>query len=131
MNEPSSFVENVLEQLDGVDKLSTRRMFGGIGIYRAGVMFGLISDDRLYFKVDAVNKIDYQEAGSYPFIYNRNNKTGGGSPVAISYFEVPPDVLENRELLYQWMLKAHEAAIRAKIDLQKTKEIRSNQVKVR
>lgn len=110
----SSFVENVLEQLVGVEGISTRRMFGGVGIYRYGVMFAIIADDCLYFKVDEVNKPDYQSAGSVPFIYDKHDKKGEKKVVAMSYWEVPPHVQEDKDLIFSWMVKAHEAGIRAK-----------------
>lgn len=114
MIDSSSFVENVIEQFAGVEGISTRRMFGGMGIYRYGVMFAIIADDRLYFKVDEVNKPDYQSAGSVPFIYDKHDKSGNEKLVTMSYWEVPAHVQEDKELIFRWMVKAHEAGIRAK-----------------
>jgi|CXWL01.1.fsa_nt_gi DNA transformation protein len=110
----SSFVENILEQFVGVEGISTRRMFGGVGIYRYGVMFAIIVDERLYFKVDEVNKPDYQSAGSVPFIYDRHDKHGGKKLITMSYWEVPPHVQEDKDLIFYWMTKAHEAAVKSK-----------------
>lgn len=110
----SSFVDNVLEQFVGVEGITTRRMFGGIGIYRYGSMFAVIADDRLYFKVDAENKPDYQQAGSVPFVYDRHDKNGDKKLVAMSYWEVPPHVFEDKDLIFIWMTRAHEAAVKAK-----------------
>ena len=42
----------VLDQLQMVGAVTAKAMFGGIGLYRAGVFFGLMDDDALYFKVD-------------------------------------------------------------------------------
>jgi DNA transformation protein len=114
MNENSSFVENVLEQLGGDVTISTRRMFGGVGIYRSGVMFALVLDERLYFKVNSANKIDYQEAGSTPFIYERYAKNKSPKNIEMSYWEVPVHILEDRDLLFRWMVKSHEAALQTK-----------------
>lgn len=110
----SSFVDNVLEQFVGAEGISTRRMFGGVGIYRYGTMFAIIADDRLYFKVNSANKSDYQDAGSVPFIYDKHDKHGGKKLVTMSYWEVPPHVLEDKDLIFIWMTKAHEAAVKAK-----------------
>lgn len=110
----SSFVEGVLEQLIGVEGITTRRMFGGVGIYRYGVMFALVVDERLYFKVDEANKPDYQTAGSVPFTYDKHDKNGDKKLVAMSYWELPAHVLEDRDLIFKWMTKAHEAAVKAK-----------------
>ena len=110
----SSFVDNVLEQLVGVEGITTRRMFGGVGIYRYGAMFAIIADDRLYFKVDVANKPDYQDAGSVPFVYDKHDKNGNKKLIAMSYWEVPPHVLEDKDLIFIWMIKANEAAVKAK-----------------
>jgi DNA transformation protein and related proteins len=114
MIDSSTFVENVLEQFAAVEGIATRRMFGGMGIYRYGVMFAIIADDRLYFKVDETNKPDYQSAGSVPFIYDKHDKNGNEKLVTMSYWEIPPHVLEDKDLIFRWMVKAHEAGIRAK-----------------
>ena len=110
----SSFVDNVLEQFVDMEGITTRHMFGGIGIYRYGAMFAIILDDRLYFKVDAANKSDYQNAGSVPFLYDRHDKKSDKKLVTMNYWEVPANVLEDKDLIFQWMIKAHEAAVKAK-----------------
>jgi DNA transformation protein len=38
----------VLEQMADFGFVTARRMFGGAGIYRDGMMFALIADDVLY-----------------------------------------------------------------------------------
>ncbi|MEZ5690356.1 MAG: TfoX/Sxy family protein [Rickettsiales bacterium] len=114
MIDDNSFINNVLDQLADVDGITTRRMFGGVGIFRLGYMFAIVADDRLYFKVDEENKPDYQAAGSAPFIYDRHDVKGEKKLVAMSYWEVPPDIFEDRDALFRWMVKAHEAAIKSK-----------------
>jgi DNA transformation protein len=110
----SSFASNVLEQMAVMEGISTRRMFGGIGIYRVGLIFAIIVDERLYFKVGNSNKPDFQQAGSVPFIYNRHDKKGEDKLVTMSYWEVPPYVLEDKDAMFLWMTKAYEAAVKAK-----------------
>ncbi len=65
-------------------------MFGGYGIFHEGVMFALISNDTLYFKVNESNRDAYERAGSKPF------------PHGISYWEVPSEVLEDTTKLHEW-----------------------------
>mgnify|MGYP000279975721 CR=1 FL=1 len=110
----SSFVESVLEQLDAVDGITTRKMFGGVGIYRYGTMFALIIEERLYFKVDASNIDDYKTAGSVPFIYDKVDKDGKKKSVTVGYWELPIDVFEDKDLIFKWMVKSHEAAVKNK-----------------
>jgi DNA transformation protein len=87
-------------------------MFGGVGLFQDGLMFGLIADDVLYFKVDDSNRGDYQKAGMGPF---RPRKK---SP-AISYYQVPIDVLEDRETLAQWAHRSFAVARQKARDKQK------------
>jgi DNA transformation protein len=85
-------------------------MFGGYGFYKDGIFFALIIADILYFKVDDVNLADYKANGSQPFSYVNKN----GKRVAMSYWKVPGDILENNDKLTQWVEKSIAAARRAK-----------------
>ena len=82
--------------------VTAKRMFGGAGLYHHGVFFGLVADDVLYFKVDDANKTEYEAAGSGPF------RPFGSS--AMSYYEVPGDVLQDNDRLQEWAIKAISAA---------------------
>lgn len=48
----NEFVEYLLELLEPSGGVRAKAMFGGFGIYRDNLMFGLVADDILYFKVD-------------------------------------------------------------------------------
>jgi DNA transformation protein len=92
------FVEYVVEQLSGWGEVSVRRMFGGAGLYRGGIMFAVIADDVAYLKVDDSNRDDFLRAGSAPFEpYPDKIKT-----TIRTYYEIPADVLENPAELAQW-----------------------------
>ena len=52
MPQRSDFVEHLLELLAGFGTTQARRMFGGVGIFRDDLMFGLVSGDVLYLKAD-------------------------------------------------------------------------------
>jgi DNA transformation protein len=58
----NEFVEFVLEGLQPLGGVRARRMFGGWGIYKDGVMFALIARDQLYLKVDDDNRAAYDAA---------------------------------------------------------------------
>ena len=92
-----SFVDYVREQLAGLGEVSSRRMFGGVGLYRGGQFFGLIDDDTLYFKVDDRNRGDYLARGMAPFRPYRDRPDR-----SMSYFQVPVDVIEDEEQLTGW-----------------------------
>ena len=96
----------VLDQLDSLGSVESRRMFGGAGIYCHGVMFALVADDVLYLKVDDSNRSDFEAAGMEPFRPYPDKDT------VMSYYEVPADVLESKSELADWAQKALLAAER-------------------
>lgn len=99
----NAFVTYVVEDLLGAEAgIAARAMFGGYGLYKKGQIFGMIVDDVLYFKVGESNKADYQEAGSNPFTYQAKT----GQRVAMSYWEVPADVLESPREIKRWLDKS-------------------------
>lgn len=103
------FVEHVLDLLNPLGPLGRRRMFGGHCLYLDGIPFAIVFDDTLYLKVDDSNLADFQAHGVHDSIraFEKNRS------LTISYYEVPPDILEDREELHSWARKAFEVALRA------------------
>jgi DNA transformation protein len=106
----SEYVAYVVDLLRGWAPVAPRRMFGGHGLYRSEVMFALITGDALYFKTDALNRGEYEAAGTAPFSYAR----AGREAVVMSYHAVPPDLLEGDGELAVWAERAFAAALRAR-----------------
>ena len=102
------FLTYVLEQLQLLGTVTSRRMFGGVGLYADGSFFALLDDDTLYFKVDDSNRADYQQRGSKPFVPFPDK-----SEVSMSYFNVPAEVLDDAEELRQWAKKSVAVALSA------------------
>ena len=96
----------VLEQLSALGPVTARRMFGGLGLYHAGLFFGLVDDDVLYLKVDDTTRGEYEAAGTGPF------RPSAGEGPSLGYYEVPGEVLEDRAALREWAAKAVEVARR-------------------
>jgi len=76
------------------------------GCISTACFFALIADDVLYFKADDHNRPDYEDMDMGPFRPHPNKS------VVMQYYEVPVDVLENREKLQLWADKAMAAAMR-------------------
>ncbi len=96
----NGFVDYVLyDAMQGIRGLTAKAMFGGHGLYKDGVGFGIIADDELYFKVDEKNLPQYKERDSRPFTYEGKNH----KMIAMSYWEVPAEILEDREPLAEWV----------------------------
>lgn len=101
-----AFLQDQFERFGGVN---VRRMFGGAGLFRDGVMFGLVVRDALYFKTGDRNRSQYESAGMGPFQYERNGKM-----VSLGYHEVPVEVFEDADTLAEWAAAAHHIALNAK-----------------
>lgn len=106
MSVSEEYLTYVIDQLECIGPVQSRRMFGGVGLYLDGLFFALIADDVLYFKVDDSNRSDYEAASMGPFCPFPDK------PYAMQYYEVPIDVLENRDTLRDWAQKALDVAER-------------------
>jgi len=51
--------------------VAVRRMFGGAGLYRDGLMFALEFDGVIFLRVDEASIPDFEREGSRPFVYTR------------------------------------------------------------
>jgi len=94
-----SFKEFVLDQLRGLDDLSSRAMFGGYGLYQDGAFFGILFKGRLYFKTDATTVKEYRRRGMKPFRPNTRQTLK-------NYYEVPVEIIEDPDCLAEWARRA-------------------------
>ena len=84
-------------------------MFGGAGLYRDGVMFGLVSAGDVFLKCDEATSERFREAGCRPFVYEKN-----GKPVEMSFWTIPDEALDDAELLKRWADLAYQVALKIK-----------------
>lgn len=104
----SEFVDYLNEVFERFGPVTARRMFGGYGIYRDGLMFALVADDTLYLKADGVNSPMFERLGLGKFEYLK-----AGKVMHIAYYQAPAEVMEDREQAAMWARGAYEAALRA------------------
>lgn len=103
MKKGSAFHAWVLQDLfDGIPGITSRSMFGGYGFYLRGTIFALIAEGRLYFKADPASAPSFKERGSKPFAYSSKDR----KKVTMSYWELPEDIMEDREALLTWIKRA-------------------------
>lgn len=98
-----SFRDYVLDQLRGLSSVRFRSMFGGYGIYSEDRFFGILYEGRLYFKTNENTCEDYTKAGMKPFRPSEKQTLK-------NYYEVPPDVLDDDEVLKTWARDAIQIA---------------------
>jgi DNA transformation protein len=83
------------ELFGDIPDLSTRKMFGGLGLYCDGVIFALMkSDSQLLLKAQDVSFVaKLAEAGSTQWTYLRKN----GAQSAMPYWTLPDAALDDPE----------------------------------
>lgn len=101
------YLNFILDQLSEFGEVEAKKMFGGIGLFHQGLMFGKIGGDTFRLKVDETNKNKFEEKGMKPFHSEKKKK---GMP----YWEVPQDVLEDKSKLKEWAQQSYEIAIKNK-----------------
>ena len=105
----SEFVDSLHEVFAQFGAISTKRMFGGYGIYHDSLMFGLVADDVLYLKADEKSSVEFVQRGLSPFEYAK-----GGKIITMSYYAAPEEVFDAPEQAREWATLAFDAALRAK-----------------
>jgi DNA transformation protein len=95
-----SFVEFVLEQLDPVGPITSKRMFGGVGVYAGDLFFALLAGDVLYLKADESTRGELEAVGARPF-QPYPDRAG-----TMQYYNVPVAILEDGDELIRWAKKA-------------------------
>ena len=95
--------------------VTVRRMFGGAGIYREGVMFALVFDGAIFLKVDEASIPDFEREGSRPFVYTRAKSPGKVGRASLSYWRLPERLYDDPEELAVWAERALAIAQRKKI----------------
>lgn len=109
MSVGAEFAEFLKDQLAGFGPVTIKRMFGGAGIYRDGLMFALVADEVVYFKADDINRPDFEAEGLSPFVYDAK----AGKNIIMSYWRAPERCLDDPAEMAEWARKAHAAALRA------------------
>lgn len=106
----NEFVNYLLELLAPYGGITSRAMFGGHGIYKDGLIFGIVIDDGFYLKVDDVNRGEFDARGLTPFLYEMK-KTG--KSISLGYYQCPEEALESAALMRDWAKSGVAASLRA------------------
>jgi DNA transformation protein len=101
------FAAFVVEQMRGFGPVQAKRMFGGHGLFREGLMFALILADTLYFKTDDATRSRFTERGLQPFTYEAR-----GRRMSLSYWQAPGEVLDDAGAMVDWTRLAFACALR-------------------
>jgi DNA transformation protein and related proteins len=104
----AAYLDFVVELLSPLGPISTRRMFGGRGIYLHSTLFGFVVDDTLHFKVDDQTRRTYQAEGSGPFTY----QTQAGTQTLTSYWRAPERLFDEPDEMLEFARMACASSVR-------------------
>ena len=96
-------LKDILDRLAALGDITSRPLFGGHGFYWRDVIFAITYRERLYLKVDERSRPAFEARGMGPFRPNERQTLK-------SYYEVPPEVLDDTEALHSWAGEAIRAA---------------------
>jgi DNA transformation protein len=105
----SALIEHLTDVLRPLGGVAARRMFGGAGLFRDGVMFALVSDEVLYLKADASTVPAFEVENLGPFTYGTKN----GKRVLTSYWRAPERLLDDDDEMRAWCRRAADVAAQA------------------
>ena len=103
-----SFAEFLREQLAPLGRVTLRRMFGKSGVFCDGVMFGMVTDNMLYLRVDDHNRSAFKEAASVPPLNNRKQ----GHSIDLAFWRAPERLFDEPDEFVAWARAALGAARR-------------------
>jgi DNA transformation protein len=90
-------------------RVTVKRMFGGQGVYRDGLIFALATQGEVFLKTDAESRPQFEAAGLKPFAYESARK----GLTETSYFQLAPAAHDDEAELTRWCELAVAAAQRA------------------
>jgi DNA transformation protein and related proteins len=111
-----SFAEFLREQLASLGHVTMRRMFGKTGVFCDGLMFAMVTDDTLYFRVDDHNREAFKEAASFPPL----NYEKKGSSIDLSFWRAPERLFDEPDEFVAWARTALAAARRVAAKRERT-----------
>ena len=100
----------IADLFSSLGPVSIRRMFGGKGIYHNGVIFAIEIRGELMLKADAETAPALAAAGSKQWIYAHARN---GTSVAMPYWTVPDEAIDDPEEMGDWARQAYAAGMRA------------------
>jgi DNA transformation protein len=107
MPNDTEYIAYLKDLLGDFGNVVIKRMFGGHGVFRDGLMFALVTDDVLYFKVDDDNRPRFEQHDLPQFSYVKKGKA-----MKMSYYQAPEEVFDNEEEMIDWATGAFDAALK-------------------
>jgi DNA transformation protein and related proteins len=111
-----TYADFLREQLAPLGRVTMRRMFGKTGVFCDAVMFAMVTENTLYFRVDDANRATFKEAESFPPL----NYAKKGATIDLSFWRVPERLFDEPDELMNWARAALAAARRVAAKRERT-----------
>ena len=108
MRVKSSLASYVAEQLAPLGRISSRAIFGGVGVFIDDRLLAIVMGEKLYLHTDKSNLDDYVARGMQQFKPYPN-----AFDLTTDHHEVPQEVIDDAEQLKVWGERALNAAVEA------------------
>lgn len=112
----TGLVDWVVEALEPVGVVTSRRMMGGATLYCDGTIFAIVAMDALWFKADAQNVAAFEAAGCGLFTYERE-----GRVATMNYRRAPDEVYDDADAMREWAMLGIAAGRRAPVKAKRKK----------
>lgn len=107
MKNTEEYIQYITELIEPYGGCEVKKMFGSLGIFKEGVCFGGVMGNVFRLKVNDTNRADFEA-------YGMKGWQVPGKKMVMSYYEVPIEIMENKEDLLSWIDKAHTLSVKAK-----------------
>lgn len=101
--------DHLQDTFSSFGEVRVRRMFGGYGVFRDGVMFALVADDALYLKADDEIRGHFESLNLPRFSYDKQGKA-----ISMSYFLAPDVIYDDPVEAAVWADRSFRAALRSR-----------------
>lgn len=101
------FANFIVELMASWAPVQARPMFGGFGVYRDGLMFAILIEETLYFKVDDESEPLFAQRGLPRFSYESKGRTA-----SLRYCEAPAEAYDEAVHMASWAGLGYECAVR-------------------
>lgn len=97
---------DIEEMFSALGPVSIRRMFGGKGVYHAGLIVAVEIRGEMRLKANDRTAPDFAAAGAVRWTYEGK----GGKEVAMPYWSVPDEAWDDPDAMARWVRLAYAAA---------------------
>jgi len=108
-------------------RIVVRRMFGGEGLFRDGLMFGLVDNDRIFLKTSEETRPAFIAEGCGPFTFHMKR----GEAILTSYYALPDRLYDEPDELAEWARTAFAVALQSPTAQKKRGSAKSSLVRKR